>query len=52
MILLQLGIDGTPVVLLDPNKLSADGTSSLKGVDFSKDGKKLAYGVSKKGSDW
>ncbi|CAM9809191.1 unnamed protein product [Ectocarpus sp. 6 AP-2014] len=48
----QVGLDGTPEVLLDPNTLSKDGTSALSGVDFSKDGDKLAYGISKKGSDW
>eukprot|EP00903_Cladosiphon_okamuranus_P005893 g5828.t1 len=48
----QVGLDGTPEVLLDPNTLSEDGTSALSGVDFSKDGKMLAYGISEKGSDW
>lgn len=45
-------MDGTAEVLLDPNTLSKDGTSALSGVDFSKDGKMLAYGISEKGSDW
>ena len=40
------------VELLDPNKLSADGTVSFSGWDVSKDGKYLAYGISKAGSDW
>ncbi|CAM9548405.1 unnamed protein product [Ascophyllum nodosum] len=48
----QEGLDGTPEILLDPNTLSEDGTSALGGMDFSKDGKKLAYGISEKGSDW
>lgn len=39
-------------VLLDPNTLSTDGTIALSGMAISKDGKKLAYGVSKSGSDW
>ncbi len=39
-------------VLLDPNKLSVDGTSSLAGYSMSDDGKLLAYGISKAGSDW
>ncbi|CAN0149432.1 unnamed protein product, partial [Laminaria digitata] len=47
-----VGLEGTPTVLLDPNTLSGNGTSALMGVDFSKDGKKLAYGISQKGSDW
>lgn len=48
----QKGLDGTPEVLLDPNKLSADGTTKLGPVGFSKDGKYFGYGVSKGGSDW
>ncbi|PBQ30747.1 S9 family peptidase [Sphingobacteriaceae bacterium] len=39
-------------ILLDPNTLSADGTISLSGTSISKDGKTLAYGISKAGSDW
>ncbi len=39
-------------VLLDPNKLSADGTVALSGVSISDDGKTMAYGVSVSGSDW
>ncbi|HEV7797183.1 MAG TPA: hypothetical protein VGO73_03440 [Pyrinomonadaceae bacterium] len=48
----QKGLDGTPEVLLDPNKLSADGTTRLGSVAISKDGKYFGYGVSKGGSDW
>ena len=48
----QKGLDGVAEVLLDPNKLSADGTTRLGSVSFSKDGKYLAYGVSQGGSDW
>lgn len=39
-------------VLLDPNKLSEDGTKALSGVAISKDGKYMLYGVSTGGSDW
>ncbi len=39
-------------VLLDLNTLSDDGTTSLSGTSISKDGKTLAYGISKAGSDW
>jgi len=39
-------------VFLDPNKFSKDGTTSLGGVSFSKDGKTLAYSISEGGSDW
>jgi len=38
--------------LLDPNKLSTEGTASLSGWAISKDGKYMAYGISKAGSDW
>ncbi|MES2598060.1 MAG: prolyl oligopeptidase family serine peptidase [Verrucomicrobiota bacterium] len=38
--------------LLDPNKLSKEGTTSLTETAPSKDGKLLVYGVSKAGSDW
>lgn len=38
--------------LLDPNKLSADGTMALSNYSFSDDGKLLAYGISNAGSDW
>lgn len=41
-----------PRVLLDPNKLSEDGTVALKDYEISPDGKLIAYSVSKSGSDW
>lgn len=41
-----------PKVLLDPNKLSDDGTVALSGLSFSKDGKYLAYSIARSGSDW
>jgi prolyl oligopeptidase len=48
----QKGLDGAPEVLIDPNKLSADGTSRLVAFSLDKTGKYLGYGVSKGGSDW
>ncbi|MFK8111259.1 MAG: prolyl oligopeptidase family protein [Rubripirellula sp.] len=39
-------------VLLDPNKLSEDGTVALAGIAPSDDGKLLAYGLADGGSDW
>ncbi len=39
-------------VLLDPNQLSKEGTTSLTETAPSEDGKWLVYGVSKAGSDW
>ena len=41
-----------PRMLLDPNKLSADGTVALTGYTLSEDGSKLAYGLAEAGSDW
>jgi prolyl oligopeptidase len=46
------GLNGEEKLLFDPNQLAADGTSSLNGFDVSHDGKYLAYGISKAGSDW
>ncbi len=49
-------IDDKEKVLLDPNKLSEDGTVALVGTSVSDDGKYdgkyLAYGISRSGSDW
>ena len=45
-------LTGEGKLLLDPNKLSADGTVALSGVAFSDDGKLMAYGLSASGSDW
>jgi len=49
---IQKGLDGTPEVLIDPNKFSADGTSRLTIFALSKDGRYAGYGVSQAGSDW
>ena len=38
--------------LLDPNKLSQDGTVALAQFQPSEDGKLLAYSISRGGSDW
>lgn len=46
------GIEGEIRVLLDPNKLSDDGTIALAGTSVSHDGKYLAYSIAKSGSDW
>ena len=42
----------TPEVFLDPNKFSADATTSLAGIEFTKDGSMAAYQLSEGGSDW
>ncbi|HUR91289.1 MAG TPA: prolyl oligopeptidase family serine peptidase [Gemmatimonadaceae bacterium] len=39
-------------VLLDPNTLSADGTVALTSAVPSENGRLLAYGVARSGSDW
>lgn len=44
--------NGKEEVFLDPNTFSKDGTTSLGGLDFSKDGSKAAYSISEGGSDW
>ena len=45
-------LDAEPRVLLDPNTLSSDGTVALDGYVVSDDGKWMAYGIAKAGSDW
>lgn len=44
--------NGKEEVFLDPNTFSADGSTSLSGVSFSKDGSLVAYSISVAGSDW
>ena len=51
-VLYQKNANGVEVVFLDPNTFSADGTTSLDGVSFSKDGSLAAYSISEAGSDW
>jgi len=43
---------GKEELFLDPNKFSADGTTSLAGFSASKDGSMIAYSTSAAGSDW
>ncbi len=42
----------TAEVFLDPNTFSVEGTISLGGLSFSKDGTLAAYSISTGGSDW
>lgn len=42
----------SPKLLLDPNKLSKDGTVSVQATDFGLNGNIMLYGLSKGGSDW
>jgi prolyl oligopeptidase len=46
------GEDGTPELFLDPNTFSKDGTTSMAGISFCKDGSLAAYQISEGGSDW
>ncbi|MCX2718413.1 prolyl oligopeptidase family serine peptidase [Lentiprolixibacter aurantiacus] len=41
-----------PEIFLDPNTFSEDGTTSLAGLSFTKDGSMVAYSISEGGSDW
>ena len=52
VVYIQEGLNGTPRVLLDPNKLSTDGTVASGGIFPSNDDKYLAYALQKAGSDW
>ncbi len=45
-------LDSPGRALLDPNKLSKDGTVALSGSALTADGKLIAYGLSEAGSDW
>lgn len=45
-------LDQEPTLLLDPNKLSTDGTVALSGYAISEDGNLMAYGLATAGSDW
>jgi len=51
-VLYRITKDGKEEVFIDPNKFSADGTTSLAGISFSEDGSLCAYQISEGGSDW
>ena len=44
--------EDTDQVFIDPNTFSKDGTVSMAGLNFSKDGSRAAYLISEGGSDW
>lgn len=45
-------LGGKERLVIDPNKFSEDGTTSLGGIHFDKDGNYMAYTISEGGSDW
>jgi prolyl oligopeptidase len=47
----QDGLTGQPRTLLDPNRLSPDGTVALTAIAIDDRGTRLAYGLSQSGSD-
>lgn len=52
-VLYQLdSLESEPKVLIDPNQWSTDGTVALGEMEFSHDGKRMAYGIQDAGSDW
>ncbi|MDP9111010.1 MAG: prolyl oligopeptidase family serine peptidase [Candidatus Eremiobacteraeota bacterium] len=46
------GPHGKPRVLIDPNKLSTDGTVALGPTAVNEDGTRIAYATQSAGSDW
>jgi len=48
----QKGLDGKEELVMDPNKLSPDGTTRLTTFSLSKDGRYSVWGISRGGSDW
>ena len=48
----QKGLGGKPELVLDPNKFSEEGTTSLATFSLSKNGKYAVVGKSTGGSDW
>jgi prolyl oligopeptidase len=52
VVYIQKGLNAKAEILIDPNTLSADGTTRLSFGALSKDTRHYAYGVSRGGSDW
>ena len=48
----KASLDSRPRMLIDPNRISADGSTELAGYVPSPDGRYLAYSLSVGGSDW
>jgi prolyl oligopeptidase len=51
VIYMRKGLDGKDEVLIDPNTMSADQTTSVNRLDVTLDGKLMAYGVRQGGED-
>lgn len=51
-VLYRIDKNGKEEVFIDPNQFSKDGTTSLAGISFTKDGSLCAYQISEGGSDW
>ena len=49
---MQKTLEGKPLVVINPNLLSEDGTVALTTTALSEDGTLLAYALSTSGSDW
>lgn len=49
---MQKSVAAKPTMILDPNKLSPDGSIALLEYQPSPDGKYLCYGLSQGGADW
>jgi prolyl oligopeptidase len=52
IIYMKEDVNGEPKIVIDPNKLSEDGTIAVINTSYTKDGKILAYSLSESGSDW
>ena len=52
VIYFQKGKDGEPMVFIDPNEVSSEGTTSINLIGASDDDKYMAYSQSVGGSDW
>jgi len=46
------GVDGAPIIVLDPNSLSSDGSIAFEEWAPSPDGRYLAYALAQGGADW
>lgn len=51
-VMYKINEGGEDEVFFDPNALSEDGTVSLSGLQFTKDGSLMAYSISRGGADW